>query len=188
MSSLQTAPKDASPYLVKGSTIRSKFEFVRARAGDDAERRFREPFEARGTILDSGWYPFRLYDEVNAELARRFLAGDESRLQEVGRFSADRAFSGVYKTFLSSASFDRFLERIASLHGLMYSEGDMRVEPDAERNACRILQSGAPEYTTRDLYVAQGFYAQAAKLFELRGVSCRFRQDPDGVVFELTWS
>lgn len=174
-------------YMVKGSTIRSKFDFVRELAGKEAEGAFRSEFERNGTILDSAWYPFQLYDDVNGKLVRRFLGGDETRLEEVGRYSAERAFSGVYKSFLASSSFDRFLERIATLHDLMYSAGKMSVEPDTARRTCRIHQTGAPTYTARDLYVAQGFYAHAAELFELRGVRCRFRQMPDGVVFDLTW-
>lgn len=174
-------------YLVKGSTIRSKFDFVREQHGLDAERLFRGPFEMGGTILDSAWYPFELFDKINEELAQQFLGGDERRLEEVGRFSASTAFLGVYKSFLTASSFDRFLQRIASLHDLMYSAGRMEVEPDIEHKACCIRQVGAPVYTSRDLYVAQGFYTRAAELFHLRGVRCTFREMPEGAVFDLTW-
>ncbi len=179
---------ESANYMVKGSTIRSKFDFVRELAGDDAERQFRAEFERESTILDSAWYSFQLYDDVNGKLARVYLGGNESRLDEVGRYSADRALSGVYKTFLSSRSFERFLERIASLHDLMYSEGKVTVEFDLEHRSCRIVHGGAPVYSPRDLYIAQGFYARAGELFQVQGVRCRFRQMPDGPVFELTWN
>ena len=88
-------------YRVKGSSIRSKFEFVHDRFGEAAERRLKERFRDHGIlpVLDSVMYPFAEYDAVNRAIAEEFLDGDLTRLAEVGAYSAQKVLTGVYRAF-----------------------------------------------------------------------------------------
>lgn len=176
-------------YQVKGSTIASKFDFVRERYGERAEAELREELETEGlrSVLSSSWYPFSVYESLNKAIADKLLGGDLSRLVEVGKYSAQNALTGVYKAYTRQDDFQQFLRRISSLHSTFYSHGDMEVTAEEGSASCEIHLTGAPLYTDADLYVAQGFYMGAAEVFGLAGVDCSLKKDANGAHFTLRW-
>jgi hypothetical protein len=152
----------SSNYLVKGSSISSKFEFVRQHSGRAAEDLLRKQFTDQDRlfpILDSAWYPFELYDRVNRTIARLFFGGDLSSLEEVGIFSAERVLNTVYKSFII---------------------GD-------DGHSAEIIHSGAPNCAEADLYIASGFYRGAGRALGLDDVHSEFRLTADGAQFQLEW-
>lgn len=178
-----------SDYRVKGSSIRSKFEFVRERFGEAAERRIKERFHDRGLlpVLDSAMYPFTLYDEVNRAIAEDLLDGDLTRLSEVGSYSARKVLTGVYKAFAAGKDFPGFLRRAAVLHERFYSHGTMQVSLAEDGTSCRIALTGAPAYSEADLYIAGGFYSGAAELLGIEALHWDLSWDPSSARFELRW-
>lgn len=180
----------ASDYRVKGSSIRSKFDFVRERFGEAAERRLKERFRDRDLlpVLDSAMYPFAVYDEVNRAIADEFYGGDLTRLAEVGRYSAQKVLTGVYRAFAAGKDFAGFLDRAAMLHERFYSEGTMKVAMDDGGKACHIVLSGAPTYSEADLQIAGGFYAGAAELLGVEALEWDLSRDERGARFDLRWS
>jgi hypothetical protein len=177
-------------YQVKGSTLRSKFDFVRERFGGQAEAELKELFRGAGSelFLASSWYPFSLYDQILTAIAQRFYDGDFSRLVEVGEYSARKALTTVYRAYVRDQDFYSFLKTIANLHEVLYSLGKMTVTHVEGKSSCEIHLSEAPEYSTSDIYVAQGFYLGASALLGLKNPACRHRVDSDGAHFVLTWS
>ena len=177
-------------YRVKGSSIRSKFDFVHDRFGEGAERRLKERFRARGIlpVLDSMMYPFEDYDAVNRAIAEQFFDGDLSRLSEVGTYSAQKVLTGVYRAFAAGKDYPGFLRRAAVLHERFYSHGGMQVELAEDGKGCTIELRGAPTYSESDLYIAGGFYAGAAHLLGVQSLDWEMSWDSSsGARFELRW-
>lgn len=179
----------AGGYYVKGSTLRTKLDFVREVFGEKAEGSLRERLLTEGltSVLDSEWYPFALYDAVNRAIADLHFAGDLSRLVEVGRYSAGRALSTVYRPYARAGSFHAFLRKIASLHRTLYSRGRLDVEADEGDHAATMLLSEAPHYSPADLYIAQGFYMGCAEHFGLAGLYCTHELSPGGARVDIHW-
>lgn len=178
-------------YKVKGSTIRSKFKFVRDRFGREAEQKLREDLSDHPDLfplLDSSWYSFALYDQINRTIAQRFFGGNLEALKEVGAFSAEAALTTVYRAYVANRNYLGFLRRIERLHENLYSEGSMRVKVGDDGTSTEIIQFGAPMYSDADLHVAAGFYEGAGQLFGHDDISCSFSKRASGARFELRWS
>ncbi len=176
-------------FQVKGSSLSSKFDFVRERFGPDAEAEFKDRFagQCRFPILDSAWYPFTLYEEILDEIADRYFDGDRTRLQEVGRYSAEKVLTTIYQAYALGKDFPGFLDRIATLHERFYSQGRMRVELGEDGRSCAIRIVDAPAYSAADLNVAAGFYLGAAQVLGARDPTCSYHQERDGVRFDVRW-
>ncbi len=185
---IENQAPNAVQYQVKGSSLRTKFDFVKARFGEAAARDLATEFAADiGVVpLDSKWYPFALFQRLLAAIVDRFFDGDTARLVEVGEDSASRSLSSTYSAF-ALRDFPQFLERIASLHSRFYNLGTMTVRRGAAATSCEIVLSGAPSYPLEDLLVAQGFYVGAAKHFGLANVRCSRRSDGRSATFTLSW-
>ncbi len=176
-------------YRVRGSSIRSKFDFVHDRFGDGAERRLKERFRERGIlpVLDSVMYPFEDYDAVNRAIAEEFFDGDMSGLSEVGAYSAQKVLTGVYKAFAAGKDYSGFLRRAAVLHERFYSHGGMQVDLAEDGRSATIVLRGAPTYSESDLYIAGGFYAGAAHLLGVRSFNWELSWDASSARFLLRW-
>lgn len=176
-------------YRVKGSSIRSKFDFVHDRFGEAAERQLKERFRDRGIlpVLDSVMYPFEDYDAVNRAIAEEFLDGDLSRLAEVGAYSAQKVLTGVYRAFAAGKDYPGFLRRAAMLHERFYNAGSMAVDLAADGKSCQIVLRGAPTYSEPDLNIAGGFYAGAAELLGIESLDWELSWDSSGATFQLRW-
>ena len=176
-------------YRVKGSSIRSKFEFVHDRFGEAAARALKERFRESGflPVLDSVMYRFEDYEAVNRAIAEEFFDGDLSRLAEVGAYSARKVLTGVYRAFAAGKDFPGFLRRAAVLHERFYSHGGMEVDLAPDGKSCRIVLEGAPAYSEADLYIAGGFYAGAADLLGVENLDWDLSWDASGARFQLRW-
>ncbi|RMH19294.1 MAG: hypothetical protein D6696_11030 [Acidobacteria bacterium] len=174
---------------VKGSTIRSKLAFARQRFGEEAEAALEEVIREAGYrhVLEASWYPFELYVDVLTRLAERCFGGRLERLAECGAFSAQRAFTTTYDVYAKHRALRRFLADLPRLHRRFYSAGDIAVDYDGEGTSCTIRMRGLKRYHDADLYVAQGFYLGAARLFRLPQPRCTFSRRLDGVDYVLSW-
>ncbi|MDY7093071.1 MAG: hypothetical protein SX243_08885 [Acidobacteriota bacterium] len=177
-------------YRVKGSSLTTKLAFVRERAGAEVEQNLRQELRSEGLflILESDWYPYRLFDRLNVLVAEACFGGDLRRLTEVGRHSAHKVLGSTYGVYSGGASFESFLSKVAGLHDRFYSHGEMRHRLGADGRSCTIFLDGAPDYSDSDLYVACGFYAGAAERFGLEGVEHRFERRDGGARLLLSWS
>lgn len=177
-------------YRVRGSSISSKFKFVRDRFGTEAELQLKEHFkdqERLFPILDSSWYPFEVYDEINRVIADRFFDGEFSGLVEVGSYSAEKVLTSVYKAFAEGKDFPGFLLRAALLHERFYSQSQMDVTLGEDGVSAEVLLRDAPTYSEADLHIAAGFYGGAAKLLGLQGFRHECNLTKDGAHFQLRW-
>lgn len=177
-------------YRVKGSSLTTKLDFVRERAGVEVERGLRKELRSEGLflILESDWYSYRLFDRLNILVANACFGGDLRRLAEVGRHSARKVLGSTYGVYSGGGSFEGFLSKVAGLHDRFYSHGEMRHRLGADGRSCTVLLEGAPEYSDSDLYVACGFYAGAAERFGLEGVEHRFERSGGGAHLLISWT
>jgi len=177
-------------YMVKGSSIKSKFDFVKAVFKEEKFAKLKNELPAYNniTLLDTSWYPFQMYEDVNKKIADICYGGEISKLQEVGSFSAEQVLTSVYKSYMSGGDFLKFLKRISSLHERFYSAGKMEVIVDQNEKACKIVLSGAPFYTEADNNIALGFYVGSANLCGLKKVKGTITKKIKQVVFDLIWS
>ena len=173
---------------IKGSSIRSKLQFLAETFGTEAEQALSNHLQELDvrTVLEANWYPYELYDRVLRWIADHHYGGQLRRLREVGRFSAHHALTGTYAVYLERGDFRSFLRRIATLHGRYYDIGSLKTTLIGDDHAELVL-IGAPFYREPDLEVAAGFYTGAAELMGLSQVSCSFEMGSDRVEFRLDW-
>ena len=174
---------------VRGSSITSKFAFVKHTFGDGAEEELNERFAKSPYFpaLDALWYPFSHYIEINRAIAEAHFDGDIRRLHEVGQFSAKHALTNLYKVYAKEATFVDFLKKISNLHRRFYNVGDMDPQIDESKRQVAVVLSGRREYPMEDLYVAQGFYVGAAKLLGHKDVLSKITRTNEGAVIALKW-
>lgn len=179
----------ARTYQVKGSTIRSKLDFVHERFGAEARAALETEFAGRGLlpILVSGWYDYDLYVEILESIAARHFAGDLSQLEVIGGYSAEQSLKTVYAAFVRSTGFAEFLRGISRLHHMFYNAGRLSVEVADDRRSCTIIHRDKPRVAEADLWVASGFYKMAAKLHDLERVSCQWQVVDGEARFEMRW-
>lgn len=176
-----------SDYKIKGSSIRTKFQFVKETFGEAAEAALQDRFE-RGMfpILDSSWYPFSFNEQVSQAIVRSHFDGDVSRLREVGAFSAERVLTSVYKFYATAKGFIEFLRRAELLHETCYSKGGMQVSIGDDLKSCQI-RLRAPVFSEADMQVAAGFYSGAAGFFGEHNVTCTCELEGSGARFDMSW-
>lgn len=177
-------------YSIKGSSFKTKLEFVQQRFGEQArielERKMEE--EEFPSIFDSGWYPFTKFVRLLQILAESHLKGDISRLTEVGEFSGRVSLSQTYKAYVSKKSFSDFLESSVRMHRMLYSHGRTERSFDEDGCGCRVIYLEKPMIAEEDLYVALGFFCEAGKIHGLKSVHGHFTTSNDGAVIALRWS
>ena len=156
----------AKEFLIKGSSLRTKLDFVAARFDADAVESLRL-FLARELgnrpILDADWYPFELYDRLLNHLAQRQFGGDLARLREVGQFSAEKALESTYQTYARGRSFEDFLQRLPLFHQRLYTASRLEVST-LEAKGCTIDVVEMPIVSMPDVHVSCGFFVGAARL------------------------
>ena len=177
----------AEAFSIKGSSLRSKLDYLREVHGKAAAEELKGWLREKGVVLllVSDWYPHELYTQLNERIAERFFGNNLKRLREVGVFSAERALSSVYKAYVEKGDFEAFLRRIASLHQRFFNRGAMEVR--ASPRSCEILLSGAPVYPEADMQIAAGFYIGAARNFGLENPVCDIRLGGKTASFLLRW-
>ena len=175
---------------VRGSSITSKFAYVRETFGPAAESKLNERFAGSPHFpaLDALWYPFSHYLEVNQAIADTCFDGDVKRLREVGQFSAEHALTHLYKVYAKEATFVDFLLKISNLHKRFYSAGSMEPRIDEAGGQADIVLSGNREYPVEDLYIAQGFYVGAAKRLGHQNVLSKISRTADGAIIAVRWA
>ena len=185
---------NARPYQVKGSTVRSKLDFVHEAFGEKARSDLESQFEGRGLlpILVSGWYDYDLYIEVLEAIATAHYAGDLSRLEAIGAYSADQALRTVYAAFVRQAGFVEFLRGMSRLHHMFYNAGEIVVDVDASERRATIWHRDKPRVAEADLHIAAGFYRKAAEMHGgadggAESVTCTFATRDDGAHFTVCW-
>lgn len=175
-------------YKVKGSSLKSKFDFIKEHFSSKKEELIRELFEDRNIfpLLESQWYDYSIYIDLLNTIAISIYKGDLKKLENLGAYSAKLALNGIYKSFVSQKDFLTFLKNVSLLHSRFYNKGKMDVFIKSD-NVVELVLSGAPRYDEADIYIAAGFYLEAAKLCGLTNIKYKFERIENGVKYILNW-
>lgn len=169
-------------FQVKGSSIRTKVAFARARFGERAEQSLIEALGEAGVsrVLEGGWYDFEAYEAVLVRLAEVCYGGKIDRLREVGTFSAEQALSTTYQAFAQHRDLARFLAVIPEFHKRLHSHGDLEIiGPEAGELHFQLRR--LPKLSRPDHYVSEGFFLGAVRLLGWPDASSRQQPLDDGL-------
>lgn len=179
----------AEEFLIKGSSLRTKLDFVAARFDADAVESLRL-FLARELgnrpILDADWYPFELYDRLLNHLAQAQFGGDISRLREVGQFSAEKALESTYQTYARGRSFEDFLHRLPLFHQRLYTVSRLVVQA-FETKGCTVDVVDMPIVSMADVHVSCGFFVGAARLLGYESAQGTAKPKLRRVRYSIRW-
>jgi hypothetical protein len=116
---------------VKGSTIRPRLDYVQQKGGDLAKvlERVNPDFaqEVKKGILLNVWYDLNGYLEFCRSIDQVLGKNDLAMVWEMGRFSAEYAFKGIYKMFYKIGAPEWIMKMGLSVWKQYYDTGQARV-------------------------------------------------------------
>lgn len=126
---------------VKGSSVGSIPEFVKAKYGD----RFDEWLDAlseeskkimKAPIIPAiSWYPIQpALIEPTEKICELFFHNHEMGAWEAGRFSAEKGLTGVYKMFVKLGSPKSIIRRAATIFSSYYKPSKMEIAKEGEKS------------------------------------------------------
>ena len=174
---------------IKGGVIKSRLEFVRARAGEAGleavlARLPREDREVlRGWILPITWYPLDLNLRLDDAIAMVLSPGDRDRVfLEMGRASADSNLGGPQRPYVREGDPHFLLRAAPQIFSAYYRVGRRTYGRTGETSA--VLRTYDAENVTRtDCLTVVGWHQRAIELCGGKAVRvaetrCRTRGDP----------
>ena len=181
---------------IKGSTLVYRFHFLAERFGEAAPARLKAALPAADTallesgILASEWYPFDLYNRVDAAICRLFADDDPLFCRKIGADSAHRAVAGVYRAWAKDGP-ERLLRRLPALHAALYDAGGIDVT-EAGPGRWLLRARFLPRSTRTNCLVAMGFYGALLERAGARDVCvAEAACSGDGAVsclFQVAWA
>lgn len=182
---------------VKGTTLRSRLDFLRERFGEDSVATVLDGLDpehrrAVESALPGSWLDSSIIDRLDREIIDRFGGGRDKLAREFGAFSARKNLTTLYKIFIEQAQGDphELFENLANLHRNFYDAGSMSVARLDERSSSvEVDYEGAA--TRPNCLTALGFYSTALELIGVEQASVEERAcQVDGAKlcrFEIRW-
>lgn len=179
----------ASRNQVKGGVVKSRLEFVKARAGEAGleavlARLPREDQEVlRGWVLPITWYPLDLNLRLDDAIAAVLSPRDRDRIfVEMGRASADSNLGGAQRPYVREGDPHFLLRATPQIYAAYYQVGRRTYERTGETSA--VLRTFDAEDVTRtDCLTVAGWHQRAIEMCGGRDVRvtetlCRTRGHP----------
>jgi serine/threonine-protein kinase len=168
---------------VKGSLVISALDYLESAHGSAPVDALRAQLDhdakqcLAGVLLPTAWLPLALYDQV-LRAAERVVGGGEGTVaQAIGRATAERELSTIYRSFVLNASPAAAAERIPQLYRTFHAHGHARVTTRSGGLVRVEIDAGAPESLVYAWAMA-GFFHRMLELSGARDVrpsvvSCR---------------
>jgi hypothetical protein len=154
---------------VKGSTIRTRRDFVLRYHGPEAWSRVRGALRDAdrdlldGALLASAWYPFDLCTRLERAIVDACAEGDERICVDMGAFSAAENLATLYRTFLAGGESPAdFYKRLEQLYPTLHDFGSMNVFKPENRDEIHIVHDYQGFATRTNCLAALGFFRGAA--------------------------
>ncbi len=181
---------------IKGTAVRTLPKYIKTYFPDKYDLWFDKLPEQSQKYFEQ-IYPSHWYDlHLAAVLPTRMLAdilkeAPEKVAFEVGKFSADDAFRGVYKVFSSITTASFYIRKAETIVGTYYNPVDVKANLFAKRDVELYIGRVEP----RDVlifYRIEGWVAELVKLTQKKDASIDLEliKDSDGLVtvkYSVKW-
>ncbi len=174
---------------MKGSTLRTRREFVLRHHGEEAWRRVLGDIgnemaaEVSGPLVATAWYRFDLRNRVERAIVEVCGRGDEGICVDMGAFSAMENLSTLYRSYRQGGEEPGpFYRRFAQLYPTLYDFGKMGVVESSTGAEVRIVHDLEGHATRTNCLGAVGFFRGAGQAAGIPGLrveepSCQVRGD-----------
>jgi hypothetical protein len=173
---------------IKGIGYKAELQFVRSKFGEEALGKILSTLPAedqaalKGMILASDWYPQAPLERFRQAVATHAADADLRVIEDMGRFSAEFALTGIYRVFLAVLSPAYAIKKAGNLFPKYFDSGKAEVMehgpkdvsvriadwPDASATLCTLIKG----YFERSLELAGG------RMVVVRKTACVNRGDP----------
>ena len=126
---------------IKGNLLLARLKFLHEKAAPDQVQSVLNQLtpECRravtGSILAVAWYPIEYVFELMAAMEQGMGQGSPRFVEELGRFSAQQAYRGLYKLFFKFGSPEFILKRCPMFWGQLMDSGKLDVTMSGPRQA-----------------------------------------------------
>ncbi len=173
---------------IKGIGYRAEVQFIRSTYGEDTLNTILASLPAGDrtaltrTILASSWYPHAPLERFRQAVARHFNDVDLRVIEEMGRYSAQFALTGIYRVFLAIASPAYVIQKVDHLfpkyfdtgkaEAAVHGPGDISVRirdwKDSSATLCAMMKG----------YFEKALELAGARRVTVQKISCVHRGDP----------
>jgi hypothetical protein len=167
---------------VKGTGIKTTRDFIKSKFGNqyhawleslpDASRKI-----FTGTVDVSKWYPIDDAYLTPVKHMLKLFYDDNAKKggEEIGRYSADVALTGIYKVFLLVASPQFLMKRASKIMTTYYQPSEIAVNDNGNKSVTLTILS-FPEIDQALEYRIAGWCKRALELAHCNGVQFTFNK------------
>ena len=155
----------------KAAMMINRIDFIKDRFGDDGLAdvlaALREDQRVRLTqpLLSSQWLSMDTSADFLEAVLKTVAKGDEQVIVEMGRFSAEKALSGIYRMFVKFGSASFIIGRGAAVFRTMFNGGQSKAESLGPKEALWTSEG----FTTHHRLIEVVMYGWMIRALELSG-------------------
>jgi len=182
---------------IKGIGYKVEITYVKTEHGEETLQRILSTLMPgdrillEGTILASDWHPQGPLERFRQAVARHFMDTELKTLEEMGRFSAQYALTGIYRVFMAVSSPAHVIKKVGNLFPKYFDHGKAEAVVHGPRDISIII-SGWEDASATLCAVMKGYFERTLEMAGARGVevkkvACVLRGDPV-CEFRGTWT
>jgi len=173
---------------VRGAVLYARKSFVIKQFGEQAWAKVLEALseedrtQLSGMIIQAGWYPFDLGEELDKLIVDILGKGDTRVFEDIGAQSAVDNLGGIHQSFLTPGDPQAFMKQANSIYQFYYDTGSRTYEQTGPTSGVMTTRD-AETFSDMDCLTVIGWYRTAlemcgAKNVRIREMQCRARKDP----------
>ena len=181
---------------VRNYSIVSAVEYAKQQYGEDGFKKILEsiPEELRNVYIQQNnpmdWKPWKAFISFITAIEKLFGKGDYQTSYEIGKFSAEKEFSGIYKAFLEKDDPEMVIRRSNIAWRTVVDTGELYSNKLTKQSA-RLTLSKFNEHDKHHCHFLIGYFQRVLELTGAENVSvkecnCAFEGD-ENCIFEITW-
>ncbi|HPR64163.1 MAG TPA: 4-vinyl reductase [Thermoanaerobaculia bacterium] len=181
---------------IKGVGYKVEQQFVRDRYGEEVLQKILTTMTEEdrkalaGIILVSNWYPQGPLERFRQAVAAHFEDRNLAVIEEMGKFSAQYALTGIYRVFLAIVSPAYVIKKVGHLYQKYFDNGKAYAIEHGPKDMRVVIEDWEDSSPTL-CAMMKGYFEKALELAGARNVtiskiSCVHRGDPK-CEFRGTW-
>jgi len=173
---------------IKGIGYKAELQFVRSNYGEETLGRILASLSEedrailQGRVLTSDWYPQAPLERFRQAVARHAADADLRVIEEMGRFSAEFALTGIYRVFLAVLSPGWGIKKAGNLFSKYFDGGKASVVEHGPKDVS-VRISDWPDASATLCVLIKGYFEKSlelagARMVAVRKTACVNRGDP----------